>query len=358
MLFIASLLAFIFYLEPLSLSLQSLHDYFFEKVIFFQGSIMAFGAIVPGFIGLGLWLIPLMIGCSNLALPRLGLINFWVTVVGMLGLLVSFFLADSIHWLLVSIQILSFSYTVTAFIIFLTVLTCRTPDMPLMKLPLFCWSWLVGVILMAIVMLLDFFMIMQVHQSQLSFSEVFWFLGRPQVFLMVLLGFGIVSPIIPTFTKNFSFKTPVLFALGFIALFSLGGLYAVFSELPFRFILIPSTLFALFAGFYYWLPKWSGKMYHELLGKMHFGVFVLSIYGMCFPLQTWGMTVSAANLVFLASSFFFLVAQILFFYNLFFSLKRGKIATAQVWEGTHGLEWTIPSPAPRETFLKPPVIKK
>jgi cytochrome c oxidase subunit 1 len=184
---------------------------------------------------------------------------------------------------------------------------------------------------------------------------------------------------------SLTFETPMLFALGFLFLFTLGGFTGlVLSLVPidiqlhdtyyvvahFHYVMVAGAMFSAFAGIYFWLPKWTGKMYDETLGKWHFWgtliffnmiFFVQHFLGMAgmprripdYPLQfqTW-------NEVSSIGAFGFALAQLLFVYNLFKTLRHGETAPQKPWEGADSLDWThLPTPAPYHTFETPPVLK-
>jgi cytochrome c oxidase subunit I len=137
----------------------------------------------------------------------------------------------------------------------------------------------------------------------------------------------------------------------------------------FHYVLVPGAVFAMIAAVYYWLPKWTGHMYNETLGKIHFWLSVISVNVTFFPMHFLGLAgmprrvpdyaLQFANFNAMASvgAFVFGFSQLLFVYIIYKTIRGGKKATAKVWEGAHGLEWTVPSPAPHHTFSVPPEIK-
>jgi cytochrome c oxidase subunit 1 len=282
------------------------------------------------------------------------------------------------------------------------------------------------------------------------FQHIFWFFGHPEVYIMILPAFGIISEIIPTFARkrlfgypsmvyatssiailsfivwahhmfttgmpatgqlffmyatmliavptgvkvfnwvatmwrgSMTFETPMLFAIGFIFVFTMGGLTGIILSVApldiqlhdtyyvvahFHYVLVAGSLFALFAGTYFWLPKWTGHMYDEGLGKFHFWASLITFNLTFFPMHFLGlagmprryadyaMQFADFNAFVTVSAFGFGFSQLIFLWAVIKCIRGGKPATAQVWEGSHGLEWTVPSPAPFHTFETPPTVK-
>jgi len=284
----------------------------------------------------------------------------------------------------------------------------------------------------------------------LLFQHVFWFFGHPEVYIMILPGFGIASQIIPTFSRkklfgydsmvyatvsiailsfvvwghhmfatgmplvtelffmyatmliaiptgvkvfnwvatmwrgSLTFETPMLFALGFVVMFTIGGLSGLmlaivpadfqyhdtfFVVAHLHYVLYPGAIFATMGAVYYWLPKWTGNMYDERLGKIHFWTAVVGLNVTFFPMHFVGLAgmprrivdyslpFSDLNLVSSIGAGILGLTQVMFLYIVVKTIRGGKKATDQVWEGAEGLEWTIPSPAPHHTFETPPHVE-
>ena len=172
---------------------------------------------------------------------------------------------------------------------------------------------------------------------------------------------------------SMTFETPMLFAIGFIFMFSIGGFTGLmlsivpadfqyhdtyFVVAHFHYVLVTGALYAIYSAVYFWLPKWTGNMYDEKLGKVHFWVSTISVNVLFFPQHFLGLagmprripdySLQFADFNFLASisAFIFGFSQLIFLYNLLVSVRRGEPATDRVWEGAQGLEWTLSSPPP------------
>ena len=284
------------------------------------------------------------------------------------------------------------------------------------------------------------------------FQHVFWFFGHPEVYIMILPAFGVVSHIISTFSRkplfgytsmvwatasiavlsfivwahhmftvgmplvgelffmystmliavptgvkvfnwvttmfkgSMTFETPMLFAIAFVVLFTIGGLSGLmlaiapadfqyhdtyFVVAHFHYVLVPGALFSILAAVYYWLPKWCGRMYNESLGKWHFWMSFIGVNITFFPMHFVGLAgmprripdyalqFAEFNAIVSVGAFIFGLSQLIFIYNLWKTVvkKEGDAATDKVWDKPEGLEWDIPSPAPYHTFQEPPVVK-
>jgi cytochrome c oxidase subunit 1 len=280
------------------------------------------------------------------------------------------------------------------------------------------------------------------------YQHVFWFFGHPEVYIMILPAFGMVSQIVPTFARKrlfgyasmvyaicaiailsflvwahhmfttgmpvtaqlffmygtmlisiptgvkvfnwtatmwrgaMTFETPMLFAIGFIFVFTIGGFTGlVLAVAPidiqvqdtyyvvahFHYVLVAGSLFALFGATYYWLPKWCGRMYDERLGKWHFWMTMISFNITFFPMHFLGLAGMPRRYADYAAQFtdfhqiatigayWFGLSQLLLAYIVIKAVRgHGAPAAANPWEGAEGLEWTVPSPAPYHTFVTPP----
>ncbi|MCJ8272950.1 MAG: cbb3-type cytochrome c oxidase subunit I, partial [Psychrosphaera sp.] len=183
---------------------------------------------------------------------------------------------------------------------------------------------------------------------------------------------------------SMTFETPMLFAVAFVIVFSIGGLSGLmlaivpadfqyhdtyFVVAHFHYVLVTGAIFSIMAAAYYWLPKWTGHMYDEKLGKIHFWCSLISVNVLFFPMHFVGLAgmprripdyalqFADFNKVISIGGFAFGLSQLIFLYVVIKCIRGGEKATDRVWEGATGLEWEIPSPAPYHTFTTPPEIK-
>jgi cytochrome c oxidase subunit 1 len=185
---------------------------------------------------------------------------------------------------------------------------------------------------------------------------------------------------------SMTYETPMLFAICFVFLFSIGGFSGLMLALApvdfqyhntyfvvahFHYVLVPGAAFAIVAAVYYWIPKWTGVMYNETLGKLHFWLSAVFINVIFFPqhfvglagmprrIPDYAVQFTDFNQISTIGAFAFFVSQFIFIYNIVrcaLFRKGMKPATGRVWEGAYGLEWTVPSPAPYHTFEDPPEV--
>ncbi|WP_309751089.1 cytochrome c oxidase subunit I [Novosphingobium sp.] len=456
-----------------------------------HGLIMVFFMVMPAIIGgFGNWFVPLMIGAPDMAFPRMNNISFWLTVAGFSSLMISAFVpGDStgngagIGWTayaplstygsvgpatdfaIFSLHLAGAASIMGAINFITTIFNMRAPGMTLHKMPLFVWSVLVTAFLLllalpvlaaAITMLITdrnfstTFFDAKGGGDPVLYQHLFWFFGHPEVYIMILPGFGIVSQVISTFSKkpifgylgmayamvaigvvgfvvwahhmfttgmtldtkmyftlatmviavptgikifswiatmwggSIEFKSPMVWAIGFIFLFTVGGVTGVylanggiddvvhdtyFVVAHFHYVLSLGAVTALFCGFYYWFPKMSGKMHSEFLAHLHFWIFFVGVIMIYIPqpcgglqgmprrypdyapaYEYWNHWSSLGYLV-MASSI------LIFFVNIIYAFTMGKKAEGNYWgEGATTLEWTLSSPPPFHQFETLPVI--
>jgi cytochrome c oxidase subunit 1 len=183
---------------------------------------------------------------------------------------------------------------------------------------------------------------------------------------------------------SLTFETPMLFAIGFLCVFTFGGLTGVILAIApvdvqlqdtyyvvahFHYVMVAGSLFAIFAGIYYWLPKWTGHMYDEILGRWHFWLsliffnvtfFVqhfLGLAGMPRRIPDYPLQFADLNMISSIGAAGFGLSQLLFVYIIVKCVRGGATAPGRVWDGAVGLEWTLPSPAPKHSFATPPVVQ-
>src|SRR5690242_758727 len=450
-----------------------------------HGLIMVFFMVMPAMIGgFGNWFVPIMIGAPDMAFPRMNNISFWLLVPSFCLLLASPFFGGvgtgwtlyaplstygqpgpAVDFAILAVHLAGASSILGAINFITTIFNMRAPGMTLHKMPLFAWSVLVTAFLLllslpvlagAITMLLTdrnfgtTFFDPAGGGDPILFQHLFWFFGHPEVYIMILPGFGMVSHVISTFSRkpifgylgmayamvaigvvgfvvwahhmfttgmpvtvkmyftlatmviavptgikifswiatmwggSISFKTPMLWAIGFIFMFTVGGVTGVvlanggiddymqdtyYVVAHFHYVLSLGAVFSLFAGFYYWFPKMTGKMYNELLGQVHFAVFFIGVNVLFFPMHFLGLegmprripdyTPAYEHWNHIASIGYMIMAasMVVFFVNLFMSMFAGKPAGDNPWgDGATTLEWTLSSPPPYHQFETLPVI--
>ncbi len=456
-----------------------------------HGLIMVFFMVMPALIGgFGNWFVPLMIGAPDMAFPRMNNISFWLTVAGFCSLMISAFMpggtgmgagtgwtvyaplsttgsvGPAVDFAIFSLHLAGAGSILGAINFITTIFNMRAPGMTLHKMPLFVWSMLVTAFLLllslpvlaaAITMLLTdrnfgtTFFNPAGGGDPVLYQHLFWFFGHPEVYIMILPGFGIISQIISTFSKkpvfgylgmayamvaigavgfivwahhmyttgldvntkmyftaatmviavptgikifswiatmwggSLEFKSPLVWAIGFIFLFTLGGVTGVvlanggiddnlqdtyYVVAHFHYVLSLGAVTSLFAGFYYWFPKMSGRMHSEFLSHVHFWIFFTGVNMIFFPMHFLGVqgmprrypdyapafeywnTIATYGYMVMAFS------MLIFFINIGYSLAFGKKAVGNYWgEGATTLEWTLSSPPPFHQFETLPVIE-
>jgi cytochrome c oxidase subunit 1 len=485
MLMVGGAMAMVIRAELFQPGMQVVDPNFFNTMTTMHGLIMVFGAIMPGMVGLANWQIPMMIGAPDMALPRMNNWSFWILPFAGTMLMSTLFMEGggpafgwtfyaplsttfapaSTDFFIFAVHMLGFSSIMGAINIIATVLNMRAPGMTLMKMPLFVWTWFItAFLLIAVMPVLAGTVTMMLTDRNFGtsffdaagggdpvlFQHVFWFFGHPEVYIMILPAFGVISEIIPTFARKklfgyssmvyatasiaflsfivyahhmfttgmpvagelyfmyatimiavptavkvfnwtatmwkgaMTFETPMLWAIAFVFLFTIGGFTGLmmgiaptdmqyhdtyFIVAHFHYVLVTGALFAIIAAFYYWAPKWTGHMVDERLGKIHFWWSVISVNVLFFPqhfiglagmprrIPDYSLQFADWNMISSLGGFAFGLAQVFFLFVIIKTIRGGKPATEQVWEGAHGLEWTLPSPAPYHTFETAPEIK-
>jgi cytochrome c oxidase subunit 1 len=484
MFFVGGAMAMVIRAELFQPGLQVVNPMFFNSLTTMHALVMIFGAVMPAFVGLANWLVPMMIGAPDMALPRMNNWSFWILPFAFAMLLSTFFMqggapaggwtiypplvlqtGDAFPFLIFAVHMMGISSIMGAINIIVTIMNMRAPGMSLMKMPLFVWTWLITAYLLIAVMpvlagsvtmlLTDKFFGTSFFTAAgggdpVMFQHIFWFFGHPEVYIMILPAFGIISAIIPTFARkplfgyssmvyatasiaflsfivwahhmftvgmplagelffmyatmliavptgvkvfnwvstmwkgSMTFETPMLWAVSFVVLFTIGGFSGLmlaitpvdfqyhdtyFVVAHFHYVLVTGAVFAIIAAAYYWLPKWTGHMYDERLGKLHFWLSTISVNVLFFPQHFLGLAgmprripdysvqFTGFNQISTIGGFAFGLSQLLFLYIVIQTIRGGAKATDQVWEGAHGLEWTLPSPPPYHTFETAPKVK-
>jgi cytochrome c oxidase subunit 1 len=461
----------------------------FNSMVTMHGTTMIFLVVMPLSAAFFNFLTPLMIGARDVAFPRMNALSFWIFLFG--GLLLNFgFIVDqaprggwfgyanltsslqytpdmSADFWALGLQVVGLASLIASVNFFVTILNMRCKGMTLLKMPMFIWTNLVTqVLLMLSLPVITIALLMVTFDRQFGtgffnpgdggqvilWQHLFWVFGHPEVYILILPGMGIVSEILPTFSKKplfgysvmvysscaigflgfavwahhmfttgmgpwattfFSaatmliavptgvkifnwistvwggrlrFTTANLFALSFVAMFTLGGLSGIMhSSAPidsqhqdsyfvvahFHYVLYGGAVMALFGGIYYWFPKLTGRYMNEPMGKIQFWLYMIGFNVTFFPMHFLGVQgmprrqyIYAGDLgwnlwnaVSSLGAYLTAIGGIVFFINIIYSLKKGAKAPADCWDG-RTLEWSIPSPVPEYNFGVEPEVKE
>ena len=459
----------------------------FNQMFTMHALSMIFLGVMPMSVAFFNLIVPLAIGARDVAFPRLNALSYWLFLFG--GLILNggfitgmgspdagwfayanlteepFSKGQGMSFYALGLLTLGVSSLAGAFNFLVTIINMRAPGMTLMRMPPFIWMTLVTSFLLVTAMPVITVGLIQIlfdrnfgtnffdttaGGSPVLWQHVFWLFGHPEVYILILPAMGIVSEIIPTFSRkplfgyhfvifsgivigfmgwgvwshhmftvglgniansvfaittmliavptgvkifnwlgtmwggSIRFSTPMLFALGFVAMFILGGLSGVTHASPpadaqqqdsyyivahLHYVLFGGSIMGLLAGIYYWFPKVTGRMLNDNLGKLHFWLVMLGSNLTFFPMHILGLvgmprrvyTYSATsgfeayNLLQTVGAFILAASFLIFLHNIFSALRKGARAGKDPWDG-RTLEWTIPSPPPHYNFVTIPEI--
>jgi cytochrome c oxidase subunit I len=458
----------------------------FNQFFTMHGTTMIFLFAMPMLVGFGNYVVPLMIGARDMVFPRLNALSYWLFLFGGLVLYSSFLLggAPDAGWFAyapltinnfsqthgmdfwtLGILLTGIGSTAGAINFIVTILNLRAPGMTFLKMPIFVWQILVTAFLILFAMpslavdsILLFvernfgapFYLAAQGGDPILWQHLFWFFGHPEVYILILPAFGLISEIIPVFSRkpifgyaaivfsgiaigflgftvwahhmfavgmspvadaifsvdsmiiavptsikifnwiatmwggHIDLKSPMLFAIGFIAMFIIGGLSGVsLATVPVDFqvedsyyvvahlhyVLFGGTVFAVFAGIFYWFPKITGRLMSERLGKWQFWTMLIGFNLTFFPMHILGLlgmprrvyTYGSGlgwdiwNLIESIGAFVIAASMLIFLWNALKSLRQGEAAGADPWDG-QTLEWTTSSPPAEYNFEKIPIV--
>ncbi|HEX5241354.1 MAG TPA: cytochrome c oxidase subunit I [Candidatus Limnocylindrales bacterium] len=460
----------------------------YNEAFSIHATVMIFLFIIPMLAGLGNFIVPLQIGAPDMAFPRINALSFWMLPLGGVLLLSGFLSsggAAAAGWTsypplsevgplkspgfgedmwIVSLALIGTSSILGAINFLVTIFKMRAPGMTLFRMPIMVWTVLVTsvLVLMATPVFTSAIIMLFIDRNYgghffdpfgggnaLLYQNVFWFYSHPAVYVMVLPAMGIVSEVLPVFSRKplfgykafifatagigalgfsvwahhmfttgqvflpffslmtfliavptgvkmfnwiftmfrgkLTFSTPLLFAIGFLTMFLIGGINGAFSaSVPVDFalhdtywvvahlhyVLFGGSVFGVFAGIYYWFPKMTGRMLDETLGKIHFVLMIIGFNLTFFPMHILGLEgmprriadyASDAgwtdlNLLATVGGFTIAASMLPFLWNVFVSVRNGKIAGDDPWEG-NTLEWATSSPPPPYNFDRLPEIR-
>ena len=483
---VAGLLALVMRAELAQPGLQVVDNSTYNQLFTMHGTAMMFFFVVPFAVGLANYFVPLHIGAADVAFPRLNSFTYWLYLLGAATAFSGFLTTDgaaAFGWTayaplsgptyspgpgadlwIVGLLLSGLSTTLGAVNLLATVFGMRAPGMTMFRLPIFTWNVIVtsALILFSFPVLTAALAALFIDRnlggnlfepgdggSAVLWQHLFWFLGHPEVYMAILPFFGVVTEVIPVFSRkplfgyrgfvlatlligSYSFsvwahhmfttgavsgpffaatsmliavptgikffnwiatmwrgriraRTPMLFCVGFMFMFLIGGIVGVFLASPpidfavhdtyyvvahMHYVLFGGSVFAAFAALYYWIPKMSGRLLSERLGKLHFWLMLIGFNVTFFPMHQLGLDgmqrriadypastgFGDLNLIATAGSGILTLALLVFLINFTVSMKRGEPAGDDPWDG-YTLEWATTSPPPAHNFHHLPPIR-
>jgi cytochrome c oxidase subunit 1 len=485
---IGGLMSWAIRLELAEPGIQFINDFqFYNVLVTAHGFLMVFFVVMPAMIGgFGNWFVPLMIGAPDMAFPRMNNISFWLLAAALVLLMLSAVVGDgpgtgwtvypplssaayqpgpSVDFGILALHLAGASSILGAINLICTILNMRAPGMTMHRMPLFVWAILVTAFLLLLalpvlaggltMLLVDrnfgtSFFVVEGGGDPVLWQHLFWFFGHPEVYIIIIPAFGIISQIVSTFSKkpvfgylgmayamisigfvgfivwahhmytsglgvdarayftaatliiavptgikifswlatmwggSIELKAPMLYAMGFIWLFVIGGVTGVllanagidfamhdtyYVVAHFHYVMAIAAIFAMFGGWLYWIGKMSGRMYPEKLAKVQFWVFFIGVNVLFFPQHFLGLAgmprripdypdaFAGWNFVSSVGAFITMCGTFMFLYIMWYTYRKGEVAAANPWgEGATTLEWSVPSPAPFHTHEELPVV--
>jgi cytochrome c oxidase subunit 1 len=484
---IAGLMAMVIRAELARPGLQFVTNEQYNQMFTMHGTIMLFLFATPLFAGFANAMMPIQIGAPDVSFPRLNLVAFYLFLFGGIIVISGFLTPDgaaSFGWFayaplsnavnsptigadlwIIGLAISGLGSILGAVNFITTIFTMRAPGMVMFRLPIFTWTILLTsvLVLMAFPVLAASLIVLQVDRSfgaqvfeaanggAILWQHLFWFFGHPEVYIIALPFFGIISEVIPVFSRkpifgykglvfatiaiaglsvavwahhmyvtgavslpffalttmliavptgvkffnwigtmwrgSISFETPMLFVIGFLITFLLGGLTGVMLAMPpidfhvsdsyfvvahFHYTVFGTVVFAMFAGFYFWWPKLTGRMLDDSLGKIHFWTVFIG-FQVTFLIQHWlgikGMPrryadylasdgFTLGNTISSIGSFLLGASTLFFLWNVYKSWRTAPLVKVNdPWGWGMSLEWATSCPPPRHNFTELPRIR-